>query len=71
MQNENVLVSSGSILNNYLLQNKLVGIIILQRLDTVLSDGIKPFEDKFLQDFTLVSETQVNGAKELVYKTTG
>ena len=67
-QNENILVSSGSTLNNYLLEQKLVDTIILQRLPATLGEGLKPFDDKFLQDFVLVSGTEVDGAKEEVYK---
>lgn len=67
-QNQGVLVSSGSIFNNYLFQNSLIDTIILHQLSDFLGEGIKPFEDRFLNDFTLVSEKQVDGAKELFYK---
>ncbi len=67
-QNDDVLVSSGSVLNNYLLQHNLVDVIVLHCLDMVLRDGIKPFDDTFLEGFALVSESQVDGAKEKTYK---
>lgn len=64
--NEKVVVSSGPRFNNVLFQKGLIDTIILHKLPVSLGGGIKPFEDKFIQDFVPVSESQVNGAKELI-----
>ena len=66
--NEKVVVSSGPGFNDFLFQKNLIDTIILHKLAVSLGDGIKPFEDNFIQDFALVSESQVEGAEELVYK---
>lgn len=65
---KDIIVSSGSILNNYLFQNNLVDTIILHRLDESIGDGVKPFDEKFFEDFTLISELRVGDVKEFIYK---
>lgn len=67
-QNDKVLVSSGPGFNNVLFENKLIDKIIFHKLPDVLGDGIKPFDDKWLEDFTLVSASPKRMIEELIYK---
>lgn len=67
-QNDRVLVSSGPGYNNYLFENNLIDVIVLHRLPVSLGEGIKPFEDTFMKNFVLISESPKGMVDELVYK---
>ena len=64
----NTLVSSGPTLNNYLLEKKLVDKIIFHQLPVSIKDGILPFDSEIKKSLALMSETQIDQVKELVYK---
>lgn len=68
IKNNNVLVSSGFGFNTFLFESHLIDSIILHKLPDSLGEGIKPFDDKWFQDFDLVSETERGMAQELTYK---
>ncbi len=66
-EGERAVVSSGPGFNNYLLEEKLVDKIIFHKLPTALGDGIKPFEDKYMDEFALESQSPKIMVEELVF----
>jgi len=65
---KNILVLSGPTLNNYFLEKKLVDNIIFHQLPVSIGDGIRPFNTEIKKRFTLISKTQLEQVKELVYQ---
>lgn len=66
--NPNALISSGPILNNYLLENNLIGKIILHQVSTLIYTGIKPFKTDALTLIQIKDVPQLEGIKVREYK---
>jgi dihydrofolate reductase len=65
----NVLVSSGPILNTYLLEKSLIDKIIFHKVPAKIGEGIKPFNLEFKDTFIPTSEKELpNSVKELTYQ---
>ncbi len=64
----NTIVSSGPTLNNYLLEHRLVNMVILHEIPIALNEGVPVFDASFKDMLVLESESDTGGAKELVYR---
>lgn len=64
----NALVSSGPILNNYLLANHLVKRVIFHELPIKIGEGIKPFDAEGITLISVSGVTQLEGLKVREYE---
>ena len=64
----NILVSTGPILNNYLLEKKLVDKVIFHQIPIVISEGIPVFDQHHHSALVLQSEAELRSVKEIKYQ---
>ena len=64
---EDVIVSSGPTLNNYLFEHKLVDRVILHRIPVVVSKGILVFDEKYRELLRLESQSSLGVGEELIF----
>src|SRR3989344_5546389 len=66
---ENILISSGPILNTSFLSEKLVDKIIINALPVKIGNGVRPFKKNELDRFTLISDKEKSdGSRLLIYQ---
>ncbi|MEK7063414.1 MAG: hypothetical protein AAB955_01840 [Patescibacteria group bacterium] len=66
-----VLVCTGPTLNNYLLENGLVQQVIHHQVAVTLGEGIPVFDDAYRARLVLESESDLEFARELIYRVAG
>ncbi len=53
MKDKNILVTSGPILNNYMLEHDLVDKVIQKKLDIEIGEGVLPFNAKYKSEYEI------------------
>lgn len=66
--NSKMLVSTGTTLNEYLLEKKLVDEVILHQVPVAIGDGIPVFNSRYRSALVLQSESELGQVKEIKYR---